>query len=346
MKGFEQMLKRYVTTAVTAVLVASGLAGSLPGTATDTPTKTESAAFAVASGKTLQSVESVIAATGTTLVEARYTFSAVGQVLTVGVPGNGSLADDGSIVLDTLNDLQVRASEAAKQDPGLLKTDPTLQLVAAARTDLSKTPPVPSQVTLTGDLSQVESEVLVGAQVPPTTNPATAKSSQSAAACGSTWWPTYVTGTSGPASSGGRSQLFYLRFSLTTLAAFKCLGSTAFEPDFVTYNYDNAYYFADSMLSWSSTMPSPYWDTNAFDASSERVYTVGSQNINGFISGTQYSVYFRMNNGNAASDTAKIVWQRSHYQAACPLGPAWCIFADASKIQYAWSITVPGPWAP
>lgn len=266
--------------------------------------------------------------------------------MTVGVPGNGTLSDDAAVVTDTLNDLETKTAASVAKNPELATGNPTTQLIAAARGVISKGLPAPAEVSLSGNLSSVAASSLVKKAAPVTVDSSARSSNQVAAACGSTWWPTYVTGTSGPASSGGRSNLFYLRFALTDLAAFKCLGSTAFEPDFVTYNYDSAHYFSQNMLSWSSTMPSPYWDTNAFDGSNEWVYTVGSQDINGFISGTQYSVYFRMSNGNASSDTAKIVWQRSHYQAMCPLGPAWCIFADASKIQYAWLITVPGTWHP
>ncbi len=49
-----------------------------------------------------------------------------------------------------------------------------------------------------------------------------------------------------------------------------------------------------------------------------------------------------MSNGNYASDTAKVVWQRGYYQWGCPSGPAWCIFAHESVIQYAWTIPLPG----
>lgn len=340
------MPKTLLTIGVLSVSVMIATVGASPSVAADAPAKSESTTFIPAAGQSLAAVEKAIMSSGASLDEARYTFRAAGQVLTVGVPGNGTLSDDAGVVADTLNDLEAKTAESAANNPDLVKGDLTPQLIAAARGVISNGFPAPAEVSLSGNLSSVATSSLVRKVAPAIIGPSASSAGQTAAACGSTWWPSYVNGLAGPASSGGRSHLFYVRFSLTTLQAFKCLGSTAFEPDFVTYNYDNAYYFANSMLSWSSTMPSPYWDTNAFDASSERVYTVGSQNINGFISGTQYSVYFRMNNGNAGSDTAKIVWQRSHYQDACILGPAWCIFADASKIQYAWIITVPGRWAP
>lgn len=93
-------------------------------------------------------------------------------------------------------------------------------------------------------------------------------------------------------------------------------------------------------------MPNGYWDTDFADGADERVYTVGSSNYSTFKSGYSYQTYFRMSNGNYSSDTAKVVWQRGHYTWGCGWGPAWCIFADESVIQYAWNITIPGTWSP
>lgn len=168
---------------------------------------------------------------------------------------------------------------------------------------------------------------------------------EAALACGN-WWPFYSNSTSAASSSGGRYNSWNFQWTSSSLTALRCTGSSTFEPDFVTNNYDGRYYFSQTLLAWSTTMPSGYWDTNAFDGSQERVYTVGSSNTANVKANTTYNVYFRMSSGNYSSDAAKVVWQRGHYTWGCPSGPAWCIFADESRIQYAWAITLPGTWRP
>jgi hypothetical protein len=159
-------------------------------------------------------------------------------------------------------------------------------------------------------------------------------------------WHPYLSNTiSGASSAGGHFISIDFFHTSATIAALKCTGSSTFEPDFVTYNYDSRQYLGNTMKSWSSNMPNSYWDTNALDGSSEKVYTVGSSNI-ATMSTPMYNVYIRMDNGNASYDSAKMVWQRGYYAWGCPSGPAWCIFAHESVIQYAWNIALPGTWRP
>lgn len=139
----------------------------------------------------------------------------------------------------------------------------------------------------------------------------------------------------------GRYNTLRFRWSSTNLSNLKTSGSGTFEPDFVTYNYDGLHYFGDSIISWSSTMPNAYLDTSILDDPNERVYTIGTQTVSSLIANTTYSTFFRAGFGNSSSDTAKVVWQRGTYLWGCPFGPALCIFADESVIQYAW-FPIPG----
>lgn len=172
-----------------------------------------------------------------------------------------------------------------------------------------------------------------------------------ARACGTTWWPTLQFNNSGTLF-GDRFDTMNFKWSSSRLTNLKCYSGNAFEPDFVTNNYDGKYYLSQTMVSWSSNLPSPYWDTNASDAPEERVYTIGSNNRSGLSSTVTYSNHVQLTNGNHSSDTAKVVWQRSSYRAfepTCllfPGNPAWCNFADESKIEHAWNIMMPGLWTP
>jgi hypothetical protein len=165
-----------------------------------------------------------------------------------------------------------------------------------------------------------------------------------AAACGN-WWPT-LNSVNTAVSGTERIGNMYFKFTATALANLKCTGSSTFEPDYVSYNYDNKSFFTNSVKSWSSNLPNAYLDTNAFDAAGEGVITIGSHNNSTFTSTANYYTSWRTNAGNATSDTAKVVWQRGYYQWGCVFGPAWCISSDESKIQYAWSIFVPGFFTP
>lgn len=118
-----------------------------------------------------------------------------------------------------------------------------------------------------------------------------------------------------------------------------------FEPDFVTYNYDNRQYFGNSISSWSTTMPGGYKDSKLFDDNKELVYTVGSHEAQEILSGVTYQMVFITAAGNYSADTAKVVAQIGTHLPGCWL-PQTCIFADASRIFFnGWTLPVPkGTW--
>lgn len=297
-------------------------------------------------GATPSELETLIRDNGLRLVETQSLYSAAGQTLTIGLPSvNGGIPVDAAAeIATTLQDLEDAATlspAASKAIPTV--TDPMPELIAVAKSELATRGVVFDKVVLSGVTTDFTAPGLTAEPGDPRAK--SGDMSFAAAGCGR-WYPFYSNSTSSSSSSGGRYNSLNFVWASSNLSALRCTGSSTFEPDFVTNNYDGHYYFAQSMKAWSTTMPNGYWDTNAFDAPEERVYTVGSSNTATVAANTNYNVYFRMSNGNYSSDTAKIVWQRGHYTWGCPSGPAWCIFSDESKIQYAWTITLPGYWTP
>jgi hypothetical protein len=169
----------------------------------------------------------------------------------------------------------------------------------------------------------------------------------SAVPCG-IWRPNFHANIAASSTYPGQ-RYDQLKFAFTQgqLDAFSCTGSTGFEPDLVTDNYDTFHYFGDSIVSFSSTMPYSYLDTNFMDAPEERVYTVGTYNIAAASPWTEYTSYVRTPLGNADSDRAKVVWQRNSERVpgcSLVLGAAWCLFSDESKTEYAWKFPLPGTY--
>lgn len=289
---------------------------------------------------------------GLVIEEVRFLYPGEhGHTLTVGVPSlDGRVPKDARAQVEmTLSDLAIAqkgATEGKSQGHGA-PLNPTPNLISLATTELSRHGALIDQVVVKSlRETALPSGLTVVAPSYETEGAAeTAPLESTAAASCGRWHPTLHWISSGSSASGGRFHSFDFFFTSAQLAAFKCTGSWTFEPDFVTNNYDGRHYFGQSMQSWAATMPNAYWDTNAFDGSSERVYTVGSQNIDKFTT-AMYNIYVRMDNGNWSSDTAKMVWQRGVYSPGCLLGPAWCIFANESVIQYAWTIPVPGTYYP
>jgi hypothetical protein len=159
------------------------------------------------------------------------------------------------------------------------------------------------------------------------------------------WRPNFHENKAAPSSfQGQRYNQLKFAFTQGQLDAFACTGSTGFEPDFVTYNYDGFYYFGSSIVSFSSSMPFSYLDTNFMDAPEERVYTVGTYKRSSLEPWTQYNTYIRTGMGNTDTDKGKVVWQRNSMNDACffVFGAAWCSFMDDYKIDYAWKLPLPG----
>lgn len=176
------------------------------------------------------------------------------------------------------------------------------------------------------------------------TNASISAFAASAADCG-IWRPNFHENKA--ASSAFQGQRYnQLKFAFTQgqLDAFACTGSTGFEPDFVTDNYDGFHYFDSTIVNFSSSMPFSYLDTSFMDSPEERVYTVGTYKRSALQPWTQYNTYVRTSLGNADTDRGKVVWQRSTMNNNCYslFGAAWCSFADASKIEYDWKLPLPG----
>lgn len=166
-----------------------------------------------------------------------------------------------------------------------------------------------------------------------------------AVACG-TWRPNFHANIAANSTyQGQRYDQLKFAFTQGQLDQFACTGSTGFEPDLVTDNYDGLHYFGDSIIAYTSTMPNSYLDTNFGDGVNERVYTVGTYDVSALEPWLEYANYIRTGVGNTNTDRAKVVWQRNStlfFGCREVFGAAWCSNPDESKIEYAWKFPLPG----
>jgi len=148
--------------------------------------------------------------------------------------------------------------------------------------------------------------------------------------CPNTWWPNTLTVKAGKSSVEGRFGQTEFVWGPVRLGNLKCYEDVTFEPDFVTNRYDGLSYYSKTILAWSSTMPSNYWDTNFGDADEERVYTVGTSRASQLVADNTYRAYFRATAGNSGSDTVKINLQRGN-RTPSYCDSTWCIFPRDTK---------------
>lgn len=248
---------------------------------------------------------------------AQYIFSyptTQGLTVTVGVMESGKV--------DVRSELLQNLADLAKSEEGEPVTE-FVEAQAIARSRESK----PVKIVVPAD-TPVPQALLPFEEEPS----ATGSSPQAALAgtCGSSYWPATFKVYAEPSTSGTRYGRLYFTWSSTNLANLKACDAVTFEPDFVTYNYDDKHYYSSDITSWSSTMPSAYQDTNAFDSDDERVYTVGTSDASKLVASTRYTTFFRSPAGNASADTMKVVAQKGYrFPSICY--STWCIFADASK---------------
>lgn len=215
------------------------------------------------------------------------------------------------------------------------------QVTAATRDGVSRQEFKEVQRTIMAGTSRVSRLILPGDATPPPEltpyevgkqgSPAQVAPAGTTGTCGSAYWPDSMKVYAEDSTSGTRYGRLYFTWNSSNLANLKACGNVTFEPDFVTYNYEDAHYYATSGISsWSSTMPNAYQDTSAFDGKDELVYTVGCSDATALAAGTRYTTFFRAPIGNAPWDTMKVVAQRGHRTPSF-CHSTWCIFADSSK---------------
>jgi hypothetical protein len=163
--------------------------------------------------------------------------------------------------------------------------------------------------------------------------------------CSGTWRPNYVIGNSGRSSVSKPRRFGTVRFKWTSskrLKNLKCYSNATFEPDFTTYNYDDKHYYGKKITSWTTNMKRAYKDTQFGDSDDERVYTVGTSDVQKLKLNKEYRTYFRTKFGNSSTDKAKIFVQRGkRIPGFCH--STWCIFSQGTS-QYikAWDFNIPG----
>ncbi len=91
---------------------------------------------------------------------------------------------------------------------------------------------------------------------------------------------------------------------------------TTFELDTIFYNYDGKAYGAAPVGWWSSDLPSPYVDTQAFDPPEEKAVTIGSGHGDEIHAGRVYYYATRFTNGGGNSSLVKLQAQRGRCTTA------------------------------
>ena len=124
-------------------------------------------------------------------------------------------------------------------------------------------------------------------------------------------------------------QYVYWR-TASRLVWFAATPDSTYEPDALFYNYDNNGTYGFAPLGyWSSDLPSPYIDTQAFDSNNEKAITVGSANARFIQPGKFYSTMTRMtweSGPNATNTRVKLSSQRGRrvpsgcYSTFCSFG--------------------------
>jgi len=120
-----------------------------------------------------------------------------------------------------------------------------------------------------------------------------------------------------------------------------CSDRTTLEPDAVFNNSDGDHYLGDER-GWASNLPGKYLDTQLFDDPALPTYTVGSLKAEDIVEDKPYFTLIRTAQGNASSDTGKLLLQGGMtFPAACE--SLWCVFPVETKaLVDPWDITVPG----
>ena len=279
------------------------------------------------------------------VLQATSTYEIEGQTYTIGL-GSSSLADISSATTETIADLSEIGSDLG-QEGEILSVDTAGQstyemILGGINFDsIEVTNLDPGTLTKLQTYGLTTSSVSVGGS----RDLYTPRHLRPQSVCGA-WEPTFMNSKSDVHSVSGRYDRITFAWTSASLAALKCTGSTTFEPDFVTYNYDGKHYLGYNTLSWASNLPDAYLDTNIGDSQNELVYTLGTPSNSKLVSGLTYSNYIHTDTGNSSTDLAKIVWQRGHQIIGCPPLPVtWCIYADESQIILAWLITMPGSYS-
>jgi hypothetical protein len=338
-------MKSKQTIAMSLLAVSALVTGSLVSSAQAQEVATD---FRLSESVSVSEFERDIQSESTeiTYLEIKVKVPGDSEVFTIGTLGSHLSLDKAiSESLITIRDqmLSAEASHSLKAKSEAAKFNKLAREISAKKFEISSAEGK-SKKTLKKTVripGKKEREARVEVPSLTTTNLATATAT---AECG-IWRPNFHENKAASSSfQGQRYNQLKFAFTQGQLAALACTGSTGFEPDLVTDNYDSFHYFGASTVSFSSSMPFSYLDTNLFDSPQERVYTVGTYKSSSLQPWTQYNTYIRTNLGNADSDRGKVVWQRSTMNDLCflVLGAALCSFADESKIEYAWKFPLPG----
>ncbi len=269
------------------------------------------------------------------IVEVVTELEVADDVITVGVlpqPGDEA-ADIETSILATLDDMV--ASDATQATADRVPYSALSASYRVARAMAERATPLINRVTLrpdavtpallrgsaVDDLSTADSTAMMD-------GPANQGTALAAAICEDPWWPNYFTVIAQPSTvSGERYGRMYFQWTTNArLERLQACENSSFEPDYVTYNYDDRHYFSSTITSWTSNLPNAYQDTTFLDGTDEPTYTIGTPNTLNLVPDKEYTTYFRAKNGNYSSDTSKANAQRGVRIPSFCYSP-WCVFA-------------------
>lgn len=135
-------------------------------------------------------------------------------------------------------------------------------------------------------------------------------------------------------------------------SALKYYSDSALEPDVIFKAWYTSPYGERPSGVWSSELPAPYQDTNAwFDGGDEKPVTVGSNDADKIAAGRLYYTFTRIQTGGSDESEFKIQIQRGREGRPCwpprPQIPTNCVFScrqDANNVKiFDWNTEMKAP---
>jgi hypothetical protein len=170
-----------------------------------------------------------------------------------------------------------------------------------------------------------------------------------------TWVPTSGQVSAWDSSAYPNSVFLFMDFSWSSLQRLQGLradNNETLEMDLVVYNYDNNAYIYNWLnyssstppgTLWDSNQPRAYWDTQDFDDSNERSFTVGSADANLFEPNTFYYWWGYAQKNKNTNSWVKISAQRG-YRLPSWVYSTWSVFSEQGVVVIPFSQhkTIPG----
>ncbi len=168
--------------------------------------------------------------------------------------------------------------------------------------------------------------------------------SSAAGSCSDPWYPTsaYMAADQ-PNTTASRRGVTAIRYaSISRLNNLADCPFVTLEPDFLLDNTDGRAYMSGDIGAWSSQLPNPYKDTNAFDGTDEPTWTIGTFTARSLQFDQRYQSTFYVPRGNTNFDNGKLNLQKGErVPGFC--NSANCVFPRGTFIYLPFrSVPIPG----